>query len=132
MRKGRIPKPSAALPEREARQLGEVGRSAVRRGDLKAAEAAYSQAIALGTRDPDVYNNLATIYDKWGVKQEQELDLLCTAHELAPNSQEIRKNLLNLLRREEAVLVKKERYREALPLSLRRVAIEPESAAAHR
>lgn len=120
------------MPEREARQLGEVGRSAVRRGDLKAAEAAYSQAIALGTRDPDVYNNLATIYDKWGVKQEQELDLLCTAHELAPNSQEIRKNLLNLLRREEAVLVKKERYREALPLSLRRVAIEPESAAAHR
>jgi tetratricopeptide (TPR) repeat protein len=54
------------------------------------------------------------------------------AFELAPEHSVIRRNLLNLLQRQLASLEQAGRFREALPLHLRRVAIEPNSAVAQR
>jgi protein O-GlcNAc transferase len=101
-------------------------------GNLEAAEKAYSQAIALGANDADVYNNLATIYDKWGVKGEEEEQLLMKACALAPESKEIWRNLLSCLRKQAAVLVKEGRYREALAICVRKAEMEPESAQEQR
>ena len=112
--------------------LGEAGRVAVVRGDLKSAEAAYLRAIELGTRDANVYNNLATIYDKWGVKADLEFDLLTQAYALAPDDAEIRKNFLRILVRQTAALAKEDRFREALPIALRRVEVDPTSAEGQR
>jgi predicted O-linked N-acetylglucosamine transferase (SPINDLY family) len=113
-------------------RLREAGRVAILQGDFHAAEKAYVRAIELGTSDADVYNNLATIYDKWGVKSEVEVDLLTKAYALAPEDTEIRKNFLRILRRQTAALAKEDRYREALPLALRKVQVDPESAMDHR
>ena len=113
-------------------QLRESGRLAVVRGDFPRAEKAYLRAVELGTRDADVYNNLATIYDQWGGKTDTELELLTKAHELSPENPEIRKNLLNLLSKLLSALAKADRWREALALLLHKVRIDAESAQAHR
>lgn len=118
--------------EKLVARLREEGRIAVVKGNLNEAEKAYSQAVALGAKDSDIYNNLATIYDKWGVRPEDELKLLSKAHELASENEEIRKNFLNFLRKQSAALGKEDRYRESLSLHLRRVEVEPDSASAHR
>ena len=110
----------------------EVGRLAILQGNLTAAEKAYAQAIALGSVDADVFNNLATIYDKWGVKSGEGVDLMVTANQLAPNDLEIRRNLLNCLARQIRSLEMEGRYREALPLHEKRVGLEKDSAPCHR
>jgi predicted O-linked N-acetylglucosamine transferase (SPINDLY family) len=110
------------------RQLGEAGRKAVLEGDLEAAEKAYAKAVALGTQSADVYNNLATIYDKWGGRTSEEIELLGKAYELDPSNAAIRKNFVNILGRQASALAKADRHREALPLALRKAEIEPESA----
>ncbi len=101
-------------------------------GNLVAAEKAYTQAVALGARDADVYNNLATIYSKSGVRIEEQIGLLEKAYELGPENAEIRKNFLGILGRQAGSFTKVDRYREALPLFLRKVQIEPEAASNHR
>lgn len=104
----------------------------MRRGDLVGAEKSYTEAIAAGSTDAGVFNNLATIYDRRGQAFEEELHLLKRAHELAPENPEIRKNFLKILRKQFAVLTKEDRYREALPFASVSVQLEPDSAAAHR
>jgi protein O-GlcNAc transferase len=105
---------------------------AVVQGDLTAAEKAYAEAVALGSKDADVYNNLATIYDKWGVKEEEEIGLLTRAWELSPENKEIRKNLLSLLRKRTVALAKDGKYREALSICLLKAELEPESGQEQR
>jgi predicted O-linked N-acetylglucosamine transferase (SPINDLY family) len=119
-------------PEAKVRQLREAARKAVLQGNLVEAEKAYAEAVELGSKDADVYNNLATIYDRWGVKPDEELDLLTQAYELAPDGIEIRQNYLSFLGKRATFLAKEGRYREALPLGLRRIKLEPDSASAHR
>jgi predicted O-linked N-acetylglucosamine transferase (SPINDLY family) len=123
------PRSAASKPPE---RLREIARVAISRGDLNAAEVAYRRAIELGMKDADVYNNLATIYDRRGGNPEEEAELLRKAHALAPDSGEIRNNRLNFLRREYGKLTKEERYREALCLARERLGLEPESAVAHR
>jgi protein O-GlcNAc transferase len=131
-RKGKRDKGSPPSPENAARLLGEAGTIAVAQGNLRDAETAYLQAVALGSNDAGVYNNLAAIYDKWGVKQDEKLELLSRAYELAPDRKDIRKNLNSLLRKRVAALVKEERYEDALPHLLKRVETDPDSADVHR
>ena len=131
-RTGKRHKGSLASPDGMVRRLREAGRRSVQNGNLVEAERAYAKAIALGAEDADVYNNLATIYDRWGVKPEEEFHYLSKAHGLEPGNLEIRKNLLSLLGKRTAALTKDGRYREALPFALRTVELEPGSGAAHR
>jgi protein O-GlcNAc transferase len=119
-------------PEATVRKLREAGRKAVLQGNLVEAEKAYAKAVELGSKDADVYNNLATIYDRWGVRPDDELDLLTQAYGLAPDGIEVRQNYLSFLGKRSVALAKEGRYREALPLALRRVELEPDSAPAHR
>lgn len=102
------------------------------RGDLNAAAKAYASAITAGSCDPDVFNNLAAVYDKWGGRAEEQFQLLCRAHDLAPGSPAIRNNLVAFARKRTAALVKEERFREAMPLVEKWVEVDRESAPAHR
>jgi len=120
------------VPALKAARLCRAAKLAIAQGNLNLAEEAYGTAIKLGTRDPEAFNDLATIYDKNGVKAEECLALLSRALELAPGHQIIRRNFLNLLQRLLAHLEQAGRFREALPLHLRRVANEPQSAVAQR
>jgi predicted O-linked N-acetylglucosamine transferase (SPINDLY family) len=134
-RRGRLARQQKAAPvspEAMAKRLREAGRQAVLQGNLVEAEKAFSKAVNLGTKDADVYNNLAIIYDRWGVKPDDQLELLRKAYALAPDGAEIRSNYLSFLGKRASFLVKEGRHREALPLVLRRVELEPDSASAHR
>jgi predicted O-linked N-acetylglucosamine transferase (SPINDLY family) len=119
-------------PARKAAHLCRAAKLAIAQGNLNLAEEAYRAAIEYGSQDPEAFNDLATIYDKQGVKAEERFQLLSKAFALAPEHQVIRRNFLNLLQRLLATLEQAGRFREALPLHLRRVAIEPESAVAQR
>jgi len=110
--------------------LREEGRLAIAGGDLHAAEVAYRRAIDLGMQDPDVYNNLASIYDRWGVKLEEAAECLRRACELVPDNRDIRKNRSSFLARRCKKLAGEGRFAEALLLVGEWVAVEPESAAA--
>ena len=125
-------KGASTSSDKQVWRLREAGRSAIVGGNLVAAEKAYTQAVALGARDADVYNNLATIYSKSGVRIEEQIGLLEKAYELGPENAEIRKNFLGILGRQAGSFTKVDRYREALPLFLRKVQIEPEAASNHR
>lgn len=105
---------------------------AIAKGDWAKAEALYARVVAMGVVDANVYNNLATLYDRQGTKQSETLDLLRRAHALAPEDPKIKKNLLGVLTRTAATLVAKRRFREAIPLLQRRVELEPDSASMHR
>lgn len=116
-------------------ELAQLQRSAVAclgRGDLVAAEKAYHEIIRLGAADADVYNNLAAIYDRRSGDLDQEMDLLTKAVELVPGSTEYRANLVKVLNRKLAALVRERCFAEAVPIALRAVQLTPESAAAHR
>jgi predicted O-linked N-acetylglucosamine transferase (SPINDLY family) len=119
-------------PALKAAKLCRTAKLAIAQGNLNLAEEAYGAAIECGSRDPDAFNDLATIYDKKGVKPEERFQLLSRAFELAPRHPVIRRNFLNLLQRLLAALEQAGRFREALPLHLRRVAIEPDSAPTQR
>ena len=119
-------------PALKAAKLCRAAKLAIAQGNLKLAEKAYGAAIECGTRDPEAFNDLATIYDKKGVKAEERFNLLSRAFELAPEHPVIRRNFLNLLQRLLDALEQAGRFREALPLHVRRVAIESESAPAQR
>ena len=112
--------------------LRERARLAVLRGDFDQAEQAYRKAIRLGSTDGDVYNNLATVLSKRDGNRVEEFELLQKAYALAPDHVEIRKNYLHLLDEEIAPLFREERFREAMPIALRRVEIQPSSAALQR
>lgn len=118
--------------------MGEVDRLcqsaglAIARGDWATAESAYSRVVALGVTDANVYNNLATLYDKQGVKEEEGFELIAKAHELAPQDPNIRRNLANVLTRKGISLMEARRFRDALPIMQRKVEIEPESAVNQR
>jgi Flp pilus assembly protein TadD len=119
-------------PALKAAKLCRAAKLAIAQGNLNLAEESYGAAIECGTLDPEAFNDLATIYDKKGVKAEERFKLLSRAFELAPQHPVIRRNYLNLLQRLLAALEQAGRFREALPLHLRRVAVEPESAPAQR
>jgi protein O-GlcNAc transferase len=114
--------------------VGDVGRlcqsadMAIARGDWATAEHAYSRVVALGAADANIYNNLATLYDKQGVKEDEGFALIAKAHELAPQDANIRKNFANVLTRRAGALMEARRFREALPILQRKVEVEPESA----
>jgi predicted O-linked N-acetylglucosamine transferase (SPINDLY family) len=101
-------------------------------GDLRLAEKLYREAIGLGTENPDVYNNLAAICDQCGGKIEEAIELLARAVELAPRSDEIRTNLVRVLKRHMANCRTDGRYREALPFARLKADLVPESAADRR
>jgi predicted O-linked N-acetylglucosamine transferase (SPINDLY family) len=119
-------------PALKAAKLCRAAKLAIAQGNLNLAEESYGAAIECGTLDPEAFNDLATIYDKKGVKAEERFELLSKAFALAPERPVIRRNFLNLLQRLLAALEEAGRFREALPLHLRRVAIEPDSAPAQR
>jgi protein O-GlcNAc transferase len=112
--------------------LRERGRTAIAGGNLEAAEVAYRRAVDLGLEDPDVFNNLATIYERWGVKPEEEATLLRKASVLAPGNLDIQRNRLSLIRRRYGQLTKEGRLVEALSLAREWAEVEPDLAAAHR
>jgi predicted O-linked N-acetylglucosamine transferase (SPINDLY family) len=116
----------------KAAKLCRAAKLAIAQGNLNLAEEAYGAAIECRTLDPEAFNDLATIYDKKGVKAEERFQLLSKAFALAPEHPVIRRNFLNLLQRLLAALEQAGRFGEALPLHLRRVSIEPESAPAQR
>jgi predicted O-linked N-acetylglucosamine transferase (SPINDLY family) len=119
-------------PALKAARLCRVAKLAIAQGSFDRAEKAYGTAIECGTQDPEAFNDLATIYDKQGVNAEERFRLLSRAFELAPKHPVVRHNFLNLLQRLLAALEQAGRFGEALPLHLRRVSIEPESAPAQR
>ena len=120
------------MPVTGIRKLGDDGNLAALRGDWEGARKAYEQAVAQGAENPDIYNNLATVYEKLGAKNEEAMPLLARAYELDAGNPDIRNNFLKILRREIVVLEKKGQYRDALPLAIRWVEIEPDSASAQR
>jgi protein O-GlcNAc transferase len=119
-------------PALKAARLCRAAKLAIAQGNLDVAQEAYGAAIECGTRDPEAFNDLATIYDKKGVKAEERFQLLSKAFEMAPGHPVIRRNFLNLLQGLLVAFEQAGRFREALPLHLRRVAIEPDSAPAQR
>lgn len=106
--------------------------AAIARGEWARAESLFDRVLAMGVVDANVYNNLATLYDRQGIKPDETLDLLGRAHELAPENPEIKKNLLGALTRTAAALEGARRFSEALPILERRVAMEPGSARIQR
>jgi predicted O-linked N-acetylglucosamine transferase (SPINDLY family) len=119
-------------PEVKAAELCLQAKRALAQGNLNAAQDAYVAVLELGVEDADTLNNLAAIYDKKHVKTEEILDLLKRAFELAPEGEAIRRNYLGALTKRLNVLERAGRYREALPLLLQRVEIEPDLAHAQR
>ena len=105
---------------------------AIAKGDWAKAEALYARVVAMGVVDANVYNNLATLYDRQGTKQKEAFELLCRAHALAPEDLNIKKNLLSALTRTIVTLAAERRFREALPLFEQKAALEPQSALAQR
>jgi predicted O-linked N-acetylglucosamine transferase (SPINDLY family) len=105
---------------------------AVLRGDFDRAEEDYRAAIRLGSTDADVFNNLAAILSKRGVKKEERAELLGRAYDLDPGNEEIRKNHLRILDERFVALFRAGLFREALAMASRRVEIEPSSAAYQR
>jgi protein O-GlcNAc transferase len=105
---------------------------AIAKGDWAKAEALYARVVAMGVADANVYNNLATLYDRQGTNQNEAFELLCQAHALAPEDQNIKKNLLCALTRTIVTLADERRFREALPLFEQKAAMEPQSALAQR
>jgi predicted O-linked N-acetylglucosamine transferase (SPINDLY family) len=105
---------------------------AIAKGRWADAEGFYVRAVAMGLTDANAYNNLATLYDRQGIKEKETLDLLCRAHALAPEAPHIKKNLLTRLTRTIEALMVERRFREALPLCQQRVAIEPQSGLMQR
>jgi len=122
----------AERPDLRAAKLCQEAKMAIAKGDLAAAERAYVAAIALGTQDAFAFNNLATIYDKTGTKASEGFELLSKAFELAPESPVVRANFLTSLLRRATACEEAGNSREAVSLLLRRAALDPESAAAHR
>lgn len=127
----RVPR-GKGRPSDRMRRLGDSARAAVVQGNLQAAEQFYLEAIALGTVDSDVYNNLAAIYDRWGGRLEDEIELLARSLELAPESQDVRKNLIKVLIRQRTKLVQERKFKAALPFAQLLVDLVPDSAAHHR
>jgi predicted O-linked N-acetylglucosamine transferase (SPINDLY family) len=119
-------------PALKAARLCRAAKLAIAQGNLDVAQEAYGAAIECGTRDPEAFNDLATIYDKKGVKAEERFQLLSKAFEMAPGHPVIRRNFLNLLQGLLVAFEQAGHFREALPLHLRRVALEPDSAPAQR
>jgi predicted O-linked N-acetylglucosamine transferase (SPINDLY family) len=119
-------------PEVKAAKLCLQAKRALAQGNFDVAQAAYKAVLRLGVEDADTLNNLAAIYDKKHVKPEEVLDLLKRAFELAPQGEAIRRNYLGALVKQLHVLEQEGRYREALPLHLRHVEIEPDAARAQR
>jgi protein O-GlcNAc transferase len=112
--------------------LCEGARLAIAKGDWAKAESLYNRVVAMGVVDANVCNNLATLYDRQGIKQDEAFDLLCRAHALAPDDANIKKNLISALTRKLGPLVAEGRFREALPLLQQRAALDPQSAMNHR
>jgi predicted O-linked N-acetylglucosamine transferase (SPINDLY family) len=105
---------------------------AIAKGDWAKAGALYARVVAMGVVDANVYNNLATLYDRQGTNQNEAFEFLCQAHALAPEDQNIKKNLLCALTRTIVALAGERRFREALPLFEQKAAMEPQSALAQR
>jgi protein O-GlcNAc transferase len=106
--------------------------AAIAQGDWAKAEALYTRVVGMGVVDANVYNNLATLYDRQGTKQNEAFELLCRAHALAPDDPNIKNNLLSALTRASVRLAAERRFREALPLFEQKAAMEPQSALAQR
>ncbi len=113
-------------------ELKEAARAALAAGKLDVAEKTYLEMVKRGTLDADVYNNLAAICDRRGGGIEDSVKLLEKAVELAPERGEFRANLLRLLGRQRAGLMRQARYEAAVPVAWRMVQLEPGSAANHR
>ena len=113
-------------------ELCHRAKRAIAKGDWKSAEEAYARVIAAGTADAQVYNNLATVYDRLGIRGEDGFELIAKAHELAPQDIQIRSNYLAMLRRRAEPLIKAGRFRDALPLLQREAELEPDSAPVQR
>jgi predicted O-linked N-acetylglucosamine transferase (SPINDLY family) len=107
-------------------------RAAIAKGQWAKAEAVFNRVVAMGVVDANVYNDLATLYDRKGIKEKEAFELLCRAHGLAPEDPNIKKNLLSALTRTIGALAAERRFREALPLLQQKVAMEPQSALAQR
>ncbi len=105
---------------------------AIGQGDWARAEALYDRVVAMGVVDAKVYNNLATLYDRQGIKAQQSFELLCRAHALAPEDRNIKKNFLAALTRRAGTLVLERRFREALPLLQQKADAEPDVAMSQR
>ncbi len=107
-------------------------KQAIASGDWKSAEDAYARVIAVGTSDAQVFNNLATVYDRLGIKDDDGFELIAKAYDLAPQDAQIRSNYLAMLRRRTEPLIKTGRFSEALPLVQRKAELEPDSAPVQR
>jgi protein O-GlcNAc transferase len=113
-------------------KLRDRARAAVLRGDWESAERDYSGAVARGANDADTLNNLAAVYDRLGTHQERALELLVKACALCPDNGDLRRNLVNLLKKRVETLMQEGRYREARTVAQQRVELEPQSAKAQR
>ena len=131
-RRKELPRHSVVTEATSVPRLREHARLAVLRGDFDRAERSYREAIRLGSRDADVFNNLATILGKRGINKGEEAGLLTEAFALAPDNVDIRKNYLHLLDEQIASLFRAELFREAMPLASRRSEIQPSSAPLQR
>jgi len=105
---------------------------AIAEGDWTAAEDAYLRVIGLGTENAGVYNNLATMYEKQGIKGEEAFVHVSKAFALAPEDNQIRHNFLTLLQKRVDGLMEAGRFREALPHARRWVELQPKHAPAQR
>lgn len=106
----------------EAYQLWEQGRRAGAAGDLEAAVALLSQAIAMGPEFAAAYNTLAWLYaDKLGTNLAAAEQLARRALELDPDATHINDTL-------GWILYKQERYAEALTVFEQALARAPDNA----
>ena len=106
----------------EAYQLWEQGRRASAAGDLEAAVALLSQAIAMGPEFAAAYNTLAWLYaDKLGTNLAAAEKLARRALELDPDATHINDTL-------GWILYKQERYTEALTVFEQALAGAPDNA----
>jgi protein O-GlcNAc transferase len=105
---------------------------AIANGDWGEAEALYNRVVAMGVVDANVYNNLATLYERQRIKSDEALDLLRKGCALAPDDENIKKNFLTLLTRKVESLAADRRFREALPLLQERATVDPRSATNQR
>jgi len=113
-------------------QLCRLARLAIAKQDWPRAESLYKRVIALGVVDADVYNHLATLYDRQGIESGDACELLRKAFAMAPDRQSIRDNYVAALARRIAFLVGQRRFREALPLLQEKAAIETQSPRSQR
>lgn len=127
-RRPRYQRERGGQPRADAAGLCRRAAEAIGRSDWAGAESLYQRVLAQGVVDANVYNNLATLYDRQGIKPDESLALLVKAHQLAPVDSAIEKNLVTGLGRKAAALAKEGRFREALPWLEQRAALDPHCA----